>query len=199
LSYVPPSSPTDTEPPLAQEALSYESLGASNAVTLGGIAVKLLGVYCIVLALPFLSLLANLLNQGSRMTASWFVIGTSPYVIYTALGIALMRAGDWVAMRVFARGPILTPMRGPEGEYWQAMAFSIVGVLAVLHALPSLFSLGYYAIQFPTRSLLRGDVFVPAMQAVLGIILFLGGKGLARFWHRVRTAGTPQESAQQPS
>ena len=201
MSYVPPPPPAPmVRPPIVepssapQQPLGYESAQGSVAISIGSIAVKLLGVYCIVLALPVVSYAARIFQQvGTRGPGmGWIVLLYSPYLIYAGAGAVLIRAGDWIAARLFGGGSMLTPLRGPAGEYWQAMAFSIAGVMTLLHALPSAAMNLYYLAQSARNP--RGDDLVLVLAEIItGLVLFLGSKGLARFWHKLRTAGTSAE------
>jgi len=185
--------PANEPSPPAQVPLAYESQPSlsSDAISIGSIALKLVGLYCIVLALPVISYL-GLFFQG-RFSGfndiGMVVLSLTPYLLYVAAGVALMRWGDRLAHRLFARGPIVSPLQRPPGEYIQAVAFSVAGLVTILHSLPRL---AYSIYQTRLLDLRREGIFVSLGELALGLIVFLRAKGLSLLWHKIRTAGAPE-------
>ncbi len=71
----------------------------------------------------------------------------------------------------------------------QELAFSVVGIILLVIAIPKLFQISSYI--YTSKNTLIGSFMAGTMiyaivlivQCILGIGLFLGGKGLATFWH----------------
>ena len=77
----------------------------------------------------------------------------------------------------------------------QSIAFSVVGLLIIGQTLPTLIRHGFeyfYLLReyeldrgrFGARVL--GQIASSVLMTLLGVALFLGSKGLARFWHNIR-------------
>ena len=180
--------------PSQQEPLSYETPQAETAVSIGSIAVKLLGVYCIVLTLPVVSYIGMIFQRGYRVPGNlgWVALAFSPYIVYAAAAVALIRGGDRIALWLFSGGPMIAPLRTTSGAYWQALALSIVGVMTVLHAFPNV--VGELIVRSRYSNTDAGNrVIAPVLELAMGVGLFFGSRGLALLWHKLRTAGTPRD------
>ena len=77
----------------------------------------------------------------------------------------------------------------------QSIAFSVVGLVIIAQALPALIRHGFdYAYLLLQDELdmshfmgqFWGQITSSVLMALLGGALFLGSKGLARFWHNIR-------------
>jgi hypothetical protein len=162
------------------------------------VGVKLLGLYAIIQALPQLTLLPLLIWDGvTPWSTAWVRLTFAlPQVCYLVIGIVLMRKTDWVVTRV-ARIPAGDEPSLSANEYVQGIAFSLVGVLLMTWGLAGV--VGHLS-RFAALQAQRGagnvvaDLGVrgavePLVELVLGLYLFLRGRGLAALWHRMRYGG----------
>jgi hypothetical protein len=164
---------------------------------MGAIALKILGVYCLIQSLQVAQYPLLYMWQGPVRASTLLPMLTT----FAALGLYL---GLAVALILFA-GPIARWMFRdeqthaaatdmPVGPYLQAVAFSILGVWLLVEGIVGL------VLQITYLLNNRGTFFSwliaqPCAEAALGIFLILGGPGVARLWHKLRTAGTIHNDA----
>lgn len=165
------------------------------------IALRLLGIYCLLDTVPLLAVLAMLpqmvRSAGGTVEVLVFLATFVPHALYVALGVWLLvtarRLARWLLPSA-AAGSVGLSLAGVEA---QAIAFSVVGVLLVGRALPDLARGLSYVVQSSSDGIQVGprwDDALPglvgvAVQAGLGVVLFLRARGLALLWHRIRTGG----------
>ncbi|MEA2708082.1 MAG: hypothetical protein QOF78_683 [Phycisphaerales bacterium] len=187
------------------ETLSYESSPATlNGVGIGTIALQLVGVYCMVFGLPMLSMLAAYIGTSGVMSTrggGWWQILFSFAApgVYIVMGVLLIRFAGRLSRWLF-RGDVARMMAGavtaPAGQYLQAVAFSVAGVMTMINAAPRLVSL-LWMFLMDMGSRFEGYVIVvePIAQFLLGLALFLQSKGLSLLWHKIRAGGVLQPAS----
>ena len=177
------------------QTLSYESTRAMwSGIGIGTIALQLVGVYCMVLALPMLSMLASWVGiSGGRFSGAQLVVAFVPVAIYAVMGVLLIRYAPRISAWLFRDATLGGVMSGPvttsSGQYLQASAFSVVGVVLVVHAAPSLVPLIWVSVMDMGRFTDYGGMIEPVARILLGVALFLHSKGLAVLWHKIRGGG----------
>lgn len=141
------------------------------------LALKLLGVYFLAGAIPFLGRFVTTLTH--------VLVFLVPFLLTVVVGVVLICS----ARRL---GRVLTGDTGDPGvagslsvSDWQSIAFSAIGVSLFVHGLPQLAGLARLS---PGRSIWPYAV-APAVQIVVGIALFLRAKGLANVWRRMQESG----------
>ena len=116
-------------------------------------------------------------------------------------GILLIVCSSWLA-RLTAGGERQAFVKLPaSGAEWQAIAFSVIGLL--------IFSNGLTSFAYAVTAMIRisrqpfaprpdyTQVVAPLLQIVIGGALFLRAKGLAILWHHIRcTPPTPTGDAE---
>ncbi|CAA9371709.1 MAG: hypothetical protein AVDCRST_MAG64-174 [uncultured Phycisphaerae bacterium] len=164
----------------------------------GVVAVKIVGLYCFVQALPFLYLIPmNLFLLFSRQgySASDLALNLLHPTLYLAAGVLLVRWASWVATRVLGfEQPSEDDARpAAPGRRLQTIAFSVLGLWLVLGGLVELVRLFVQARYLPgpddvIQSALEepSELFAAFVRVGLGIWLFFGSKRLASFWRRFR-------------
>ena len=182
----------------------YSTLGPARPPTPMGVvavvAVKIVGLYCFVQALPLLYAVPAALILMFSGRGYDFVSGILNFLypaVYLLAGVFLVRRATWVATRVlgFAEPAGDSEPRSP-GRRLQAIAFSVVGIWLVIGGLVDAVDLFVQA--HSDARLSGGDVIqtafaepselvATAVQLALGVGLFFGSKRLADFWHRFRT------------
>lgn len=185
---------------------------------LASFALKLLGLYALVQALPLLQSvggLAYVLEAKDRQTATQFIVLAAtmiPLLMTAAAGVALWAYSRNLAPRLVGEDGPLGMSGGLTGREVQAIGFSVVAVLIFLHAVPQIAQAlwaAYYAIMphlsEEVSARMRHNFWqnsVPAViQLVLAIVLFLQARGLADLWHRIRTPryGRTDDTTQGPA
>jgi len=191
-----------SEPEQQQTTLSYETPPTTiTGLGLGTIALQLVGVYCFIHALPVLAMLATW--AGATGPSPGNLLGAIlPLVVYIALGVLLIRFAPRISIWLF-RDNVAGVMAGPvtpgTGQYTQAIAFSVAGVVLVVTTLPNIVSLIWYAFAdmgagFPASHML----VEPVMRFLAGLALFLQSKGLSQLWHTIRAGGVAETSPPPP-
>jgi hypothetical protein len=178
-------------------AVSYQVSDPPNALPgLALVGVKLLGVYTLVGAASQAT--AFLLFLRERW--DYALLSFAPAAMQLVLGIILITMAEWVVSRFLRiRTGAVPPIS--FDERFQAMAFSVVGVLLIVTggagAVQHLAEAVYAKMVTPeddiTRSVLSHIGFIevtrPLVELIAGLILFLRGRGLASLWHRMRYGG----------
>ena len=143
------------------------------------LALKLLGVYFLAGAIPFLGRFVT--NLGSEHVP----VSLVPVLLIVVVSFVLICAARPL-------GRVLTGDTGMPGVVgslsvsdWQTIAFSAIGVSLFVHVLPQLAGLARLS---PGRSIWPYAV-APAVQIVVGIALFLRAQGLANVCRRMQESG----------
>ena len=174
------------------QPLAYESSQTDwTGVGIGTIGLQLVGVYCVVLALPAVSLLASaagfsaLSIRGGQLLYSFI-----PLFAYIVMGVLLIRFAPRLSLWLFghsAGGVMSGPVTLPVGQYLQAVAFSVAGVLTMVNVAPRLISNAVFLwMETGVPFRWRLEMIEPVVQFVLGLVLFLQSRGLSMLWHRLR-------------
>lgn len=158
------------------------------------VGVKLLGIDAILHSLPELFSFPAYLSYSGGGT--YALLGLLPAAAYLAVGIVLLWNAEWVVTRIIR----VTSGDAPSvmvDEHFQAITFSLIGVALAVWGLAGLArALGSYVSmetastggpvmsEFPVAA-----VAEPLVELVLGVVLFLRGRGLAALWHRMRYGG----------
>jgi len=177
------------------------------------IVLKLLGVYAIIEAIPLLQYLWGFISLINRARAEilqqvWLYLAMGmPFLLMAVTAFLLITRSERIAgLLVREDGPV-SPTSSLSGREVQAIAFSVVGVLVFLLALPKLcqlvLNLWYMRFQ-NVQGQLSTDRLVQSawqlgiavgIQCGLAAILFLRAKGLADLWHHIQGAKPAQADA----
>jgi hypothetical protein len=186
---------TQTNEPAAVP-LSYagHELNQIDRLDLAIVALRLMAIYLLIRGLEYIPLLSIFLMTGASPQAYEAVFLLMPGGIYIASGTLLM---------IFAPlgGRLLLPrarstQNRPTGSDLQAIAFSVVGVVLVTRAVGGI-TLIYVGGQGARQIYGTEGWFAylgPAIQLAIGIALFLGGRGLSRFWQKLRATSYGKEN-----
>jgi hypothetical protein len=198
----------DTEP-AAEDAAALPYASESTPVTGGDshapitrgdvavLAVRLLGVIAIIQGSAFLAVLGSVFsNFGAGAGVVWATLAVAaPYGIYLGAGIVLVATAGWIGPKLLPDARRSDDAAGrASARDIQAVAFSVIGVAVAVWSVGELASAIWY---LSFRSARRDedhtawDLASPhlvrfAIQVGVGVVLFLGAKGLSRVWHRVR-------------
>jgi hypothetical protein len=183
--------------------IQYQT-GAAE-LTLPGVAVvgvKLLGLYALLSAIPHIGVLPLAFPMLRATCAKMSLSYALPAAAYLAAAVLLLFGAEWVVARILRvrRGGV--PPTALDQRF-QAMALSLLGVLLVVWGAAGLArAIAEYVIQRglndpalapePNYSML----LKPAFELLGGVALFLGGRGMAGLWDRMRYGGIqPREDA----
>ena len=180
----------ESQPPLP--ALAYETPGSSfSREDVGVLALKIAGIYCLLQTPPFFSYLFMYSFGPGRNTLGYVGIGLTGLGGYGGAGILLLSMARRWGPRLLSGSPQAYSDLPVKAQALQEVAFSVLGLFAMVQALPQL--IAPLAELFMRGRFAYGDYgyrFGPAIvELLLGIALFLGGKGAARIWHKLRTGG----------
>jgi hypothetical protein len=177
-------------------AVNYRQ--GDTPVTLPGlviVGVKLIGLYLVVrtisqaIAMPF---------YFSEFAATSFRLAVGallPLLLDVAIGVILIWKADWIASHM--RVPAVDMLPVSPNEHFQAVAFSIVGLILIVWALAEVASVlatflenqGLQNAGSVVHAMGLGMLIHPLVLVALGLYLFLRGPGLASLWHRMRYGG----------
>jgi hypothetical protein len=182
------------------QTLSYESAPTTlSGVGLGTIALQIVGVYSCAQAIPVLTLLLSVLgfsSSGMMPAAAGVLVSFLMPCLYLVMGFLLIRFAPRIAVWLFrdsVGGVMVGPITTASGQYLQAIAFAVTGVVFMINAAPhvawsiwtALQSMGARFVGFPA-------MIEPGAQFLLGLVLFLQSKGLSLLWHKIRAGGVVQ-------
>ena len=168
------------------------------------IALKILGVVAFMHAISTSQLVFVFIPQigiGQQpMTMSlWLSLACMliPIVLMLLAGVILVTRGERLASKWFpSESTSSSPQWTISAKELQALAFSVLGVYLFLTALPNLAALGMdlftaSSVRLPDTGRVVAHRYwhtgiYGAVQAILGVLLFLRARSLAKLWHIVR-------------
>ncbi len=187
-------------------ASGFEAIAEDRKMSLRGIAslgFKLLGIFVIVQAVPLLQDIGIFLGSIESLASTnvniavLIISAILPVGLLIGIGCGLLIFSSKLASRLIT--PDTEGPRDPsaDSEDIQAVAFSVIGVLVFVLAVPKLFQIGanYYGIkqmgQYARAELFWRGTWVHVIgllvQLLIGLGLFLGARGLSNFWQRLQT------------
>jgi len=176
-----------------------------NKREIGSLAMKLAGIYAIIQMVTLAStsglfLRMNYLSSHDRILSwcsYWFIL-----LLIGAFGFFLIRWSTALSKGIFPEESDTPQISSPTFHDVQLLAFSLIGVFLIVTTIPRiltyvlslvshLVSIGfdirgvkYWHYQWPECA---GTV----IKMLIGIWLFLGGRGLSNLWNKMRTGGLP--------
>ena len=138
-------------------------------------------------------LVAYIINLGLFIVGGWFLITRSGRL-----------AEFWFPKWNDEESPIPSPI---DFNKIQILAFSIVGLLVIVHAVPVVVGGLITLLTSPIPGWVDGShltgtnmttlsrLLASLIELLLGLWLFLGSRGLVNFWNRMRTAKYPERDA----
>lgn len=172
---------------------------------IASLACKILAVYAL-LQIPqylqglyfFLSrFFIEELRDDNIHTFLWNLSATFvPVLLYLVAGILLWRRSNALASRMVSDEQTEGDQCRLPGREFMAIAFSVVGLVVLIHAIPRIAHiLSYLAFQplpdFESRwtASIIAELTALGVQVILGAVLFMGGRALSQLVMRIRTAG----------
>ena len=180
---------------------------------LATLVLRLLGIYCLIQAVPLLGMLSSIMvlaRMNSEESASAFAASVLPGTLMLIMGILLLVFSVWLGEKLTRQTSAEENISKVTFEQIQALAFAVAGVLIFTDALPQLLNSISYLISLTTsrssgdqqiRLAYRADSFREGsaaagivFKAALGLLLFFRARGFANFWRSLRTFATPKPS-----
>ncbi|MBI5237909.1 MAG: hypothetical protein HY887_05750 [Deltaproteobacteria bacterium] len=161
---------------------------------LASLSLKITGIYSIISAIPLLQSLSQVFSfQDSKLNTNLVIIGPmASFGILLLIGIYLIAFSKDLAKKMVSEDEAKDLLADLSPKTIQSIAFSIVGLLMIVFALPNLVQLAAHLHELKKA----GDEMYPksirieawafsigmAFQFILGILIFLGGRGLSSIW-----------------
>lgn len=164
------------------------------------VAVRIAGIYALVQAAAGIAwpigYAISWMQSGRVMDGLLDTLMVSlPVIAYGFASFFLLTRAERIAAAILPKGaePATDRTITPAVVELQAAAFAVVGIALCLWALPEALSAIWWHLKNSAGEVPVGateyaapDWITFAIQAALGVWLFLGSKGLAAFWHRLR-------------
>lgn len=184
----------DDEIPVAG-VVEYQRTGGGDGLTkfdLAMLVVKGTGLYALLSAATYASYVPLGVSQmGSASASAWLITSyLIPMGVFLAIGLFALIKATMIARWVF---PEFAAQSGltVTGRDFQAAALAVVGVCLVAEALPRAMSfIASYALSGPSSGSEWAVTTIEAgAEMVIGVLLFLRGRGIARLWEKIRYGG----------
>ncbi len=178
-----------------------------NSREVASLTLKLLGVYALIEALPLLQYVGALAalprsERANIVMQAWAYLAVfTPFLLVAAAAVVLLTQSESIA-RMLVKEDQAVALGSLSSQEVQTIAFSVVGALVFILAIPGLCRLGmelwylgpgYYG-KFSSPSSERNRQIIrtlasalgPVIQCVLGIVLFFRSRGVANLWHSMQ-------------
>jgi hypothetical protein len=158
------------------------------------LAVKLMGLYLIVQAIPAVVAIVGWMMDGAPHGGAGYYLST--FGLSAGLGLVLLAVGDRIGAWLMADpSPLPSEPAPPDVRNVQSAAFAVAGVMLIaVWALPGLVYDGwrsFYALNpvDAQQRAIEGRPYLArhVVELLLGLFLFYGSKRLSAYWHRLRT------------
>ncbi len=188
-----------------------------KANQLATLVLRLLGIYCLIQAIPEFNFFINTIPfvqgapLGDRDTTSsniaLIIVLLFPFVLQLIAGILLLLHSAKWGERLLPNENGQESVMAISFQQGQVLAFAVAGVLIFAGALPSLFT-GIFNLatwlkahanhsEFQSNATMRSVLTAlgALARALLGLGLFFCSQGFANFWRSLRNFGTPKPPA----
>jgi hypothetical protein len=163
-----------------------------SLIQISSLALKLLGIYAIIQALPTLGTFPSMFAFADGDKGYMFLGSILPFILLFGAGVFLILSSNKLASKMMVGDEINIPTTQLTGRNVQTIAFSILGIAMIAWAIPE-FSKIFANIQllknagdeFPRKSIGIGTQVYAiglSIQCVVGLLLFFGAKGLSSIW-----------------
>ncbi len=169
---------------------------------IASLSLTLLGLYSIIEAIPLLRELWQVFAwRGSKIEmesgplhTDLLLIGIlTSFGLLLLVGICLIFFSNSLAKRMITEETIINPTTELTARNIQCIAFSIVGLVMIVIAIPHLVQLtaNYQALKSAKDEMIKQKISIGTWaysvglvaQVIIGLLLFLGGRGLSTIWY----------------
>ena len=171
-------------------------------IQIASLSLKLIGIFSFIQAIPILRELSiafafkenNFIMQDKTDQAfNYLLFGVlTSIILLLILGTCLIIFSDKLAEKIM-KGNSETLLTDISARDIQSIAFSVVGVVLIVLAIPQIVQLGVNiqvlkqaGDDVPTRNVLAGTwahAIGLIIQSVIGLLLFFGSRGLSSLWY----------------
>jgi hypothetical protein len=167
------------------------------------LSLRILGIFTLIECIPYLKSLGEIFAwqgsdiariKGGPLNTDLILIATLvSFILQLAVGFFLWRYSGAIAAKMLPVHESKEPGTEPSAKNIQSIAFSIIGIVMVMMAIPILIQIAtnLQALQSTGSESLKESISIAtwaysigmAIQFILGILLFLGAKGLSSLWY----------------
>jgi hypothetical protein len=173
---------------------------------IAALALRLLGIYCLVQSLPYIQGLVWFFTAETPPSRGLGLLlqPLLPAALLMAAGVFLLLRADRVGQFVAGREPEQPVTRAWSTHQVQSIAFSAVGAYLLAVSLPDLCMFVVQAIaaciavsgmpKAQVQAVMQqqgAHVIASLLRTALGLWLFLGAKGWSNLWHRLHPTMGP--------
>jgi len=167
-----------------------------DKIQIASLGCKFLGIYSIIQSIPLLGNVLQIFALAKDDTSSGvslFLSAFLPFLMMATWGVALL-----IFSNKFAQKMVSANIEEPAGTVLstkdlQSIAFSIVGLVMIVLAIPKIFQIGWNIHTLQSAGDQRGIqellmqnwsfTLATVIQFVIGIFLFIGSELLSSGWH----------------
>ena len=172
---------------------------------IASLSLKLLGLYSIIEAIPLLRELWQVFAwRGSKIEmesgplhTDLMLIGIlTSFALLLLVGLCLMSFSNALAKKMTSEEKTINETTELTTKNIQGIAFSTVGLVMIVIAIPHLVQLAanYQALKSAKEEMIKQKISVGtwaysiglAVQVIIGLLLFLGGRGLSTLWYFIQ-------------
>ncbi len=159
---------------------------------------KFLGLYAFIQSIPLMGGIFQVIafaKDDPALTIGLFIASCVPTIMMAGFGIFLFFYSETFALKMLSNDQINGDFKNPSSKDIQTIAFSIVGLIMVVLAIPKIgqIALNAYSLksagdQRNVQQLLSQNwafTLQTALQFIIGFFLFIGSELLSSAWHFV--------------
>ena len=163
---------------------------------IASIGCKFLGIYSIIQSIPLLGNIFQVFafaKEDSSLSSNLVISTALPFFLMAFLGIALFFFSNTFARKMVPLNELGTSDNYFTPKDFQVIAFSIVGILMIVIAIPKIFQIGWnvHALksagdQRNIQELMTENLsfaLATGIQFIVGFLLFIGSDLLSSGWH----------------
>ncbi|MFA6054753.1 MAG: hypothetical protein WC769_05190 [Thermodesulfovibrionales bacterium] len=173
-----------------------------NQYQIASLSLKLLGIYSIIEAIPLLRELSQVFAwrgsgiqmEGGPIQTDLLLLGILiSFGLLILVGICLILFSKSLARRITTKGEIITETTELTARNIQSIAFSVVGLVMIVIAIPHLVQLAanLQVLKNAGSEAVKRDISIGtwvysigiAAQFIIGVLLFFGSRGLSSLWY----------------
>jgi len=173
-----------------------------NQHQIASLSLKLLGIYAIIEAIPLLRELSQVFAwRGSTVQMESGPFQTNlillgilvSFSLLLFLGFFLIFFSNSLAKRMSSKNEVISESTELTPKNIQSIAFSVVGLVMIVIAIPDLVQLAanLEGLKSAGSEAIKKDISIGtwvysiglAVQFIIGVLLFLGARGLASCWY----------------
>ncbi|HUN55588.1 MAG TPA: hypothetical protein VMU29_10575 [Smithella sp.] len=173
-----------------------------NQNQIASLSLKLLGIFSIIEAIPFLRELTQVfawrdsevvMNNGQTRTDLLLIGILVSFGLLLVVGACLIIFSRYLAKQMIVNDEIIVGTNELTAKNIQSIAFSVVGIVMIVIAIPHLIQLAanLQAIKSAGSEAVKQHITIGTwaystgitVQFFIGILLFFGGRGLSSIWY----------------